>query len=221
MLLDVPIDNDLLLTYPTPILHRVWPATDRLNAALRRIILERERAHPEFQATEMRRSNQGGWRSEPDLMSWPEPEIAELGQMIQQGLGQVLRLALGPSPGNRRVRADQRVTAWVNVNRQGSYNVVHNHPDSHWSGVYYVSIGEPDPGHPMSGVFEFHDPRPAAGALPLPGFDFGNKFLVRPTPGAMLVFPSWHNHMVHPYFGTGERVSIAFNIRMTNFRIVS
>ena len=78
----------------------------------------------------------------------------------------------------------------------------------------------PDPAHPMSGMFEFHDPRPAAAAMPLPGFDFGSKFLVRPTAGVMLVFPSWHLHMVHPFFGTGERISIAFNIQLLNFEIV-
>ena len=98
--------------------------------------------------------------------------------------------------------------------------MVHNHPENHLSGVYYVDIGEPDPAHPMSGMFEFHDPRPAAAAMPLPGFDFGSKFLVRPTAGVMLVFPSWHLHMVHPFFGTGERISIAFNIQLLNFEIV-
>ena len=36
----------------------------------------------------------------------------------------------------------------------------------------------------------------------------------------MLVFPSWHQHMVHPFFGTGERISIAFNIQLLNFKIV-
>lgn len=130
------------------------------------------------------------------------------------------RLALGPNPGERRIRTQPRITAWVNINRQGSYNVVHNHPENHLSGVYYVDIGEPDPAHPMSGMFEFHDPRPAAAAMPLPGFDFGSKFLVRPTAGVMLVFPSWHLHMVHPFFGTGERISIAFNIQLLNFEIV-
>ncbi len=220
MLLDIPIDNDVILTYPTPILHRQWPEVGQLNAGLRRIILARERAHPEFEAKEMRLSNLGGWRSDPDLMSWPEPEIGRLTEMIQEAMGQMLRLALGPNPGERRIRVKPQITAWVNINRQGSYNVVHNHPENHLSGVYYVDIGESDPACPMSGVFEFHDPRPAAAALLIPGFDFGSKFLVRPAVGVMLVFPSWHLHMVHPFFGTGARIAISFNIQLRSFEIV-
>jgi hypothetical protein len=28
----------------------------------------------------------------------------------------------------------------------------------------------------------------------------------------MIVFPGWLQHFVHPYFGSGERISIAFNV---------
>jgi hypothetical protein len=28
----------------------------------------------------------------------------------------------------------------------------------------------------------------------------------------MVVFPSWLKHMVHPYYGSGERISVAFNV---------
>ena len=31
----------------------------------------------------------------------------------------------------------------------------------------------------------------------------------------MIVFPAWLNHLVHPFFGDGERISIAFNIVTT------
>ncbi len=30
----------------------------------------------------------------------------------------------------------------------------------------------------------------------------------------MIMFPAWLNHFVHPFFGKGERISIAFNILM-------
>jgi hypothetical protein len=29
----------------------------------------------------------------------------------------------------------------------------------------------------------------------------------------MLMFPSWLQHCVHPYFGDAPRISIAFNVR--------
>jgi hypothetical protein len=28
----------------------------------------------------------------------------------------------------------------------------------------------------------------------------------------MIVFPSWLQHFVHPYFGGAERISVAFNV---------
>ncbi|NJN46627.1 MAG: hypothetical protein HC808_09270 [Candidatus Competibacteraceae bacterium] len=31
----------------------------------------------------------------------------------------------------------------------------------------------------------------------------------------MVVFPGWLQHQVHPYFGPGERITIAFNVIMT------
>jgi hypothetical protein len=32
------------------------------------------------------------------------------------------------------------------------------------------------------------------------------------------VFPSWLNHLVHPFRGGGERISIAFNIQTTEVK---
>ena len=39
-----------------------------------------------------------------------------------------------------------------------------------------------------------------------------SRYLITPIPGLMVLFPSWLNHLVHPFFGAGERISIAFNI---------
>jgi hypothetical protein len=37
-----------------------------LNPGLKRTLLVKEKAHPEFRSGGRYRSNQGGWRSEPD-----------------------------------------------------------------------------------------------------------------------------------------------------------
>jgi hypothetical protein len=39
--------------------------------------------------------------------------------------------------------------------------------------------------------------------------------LIDPIPGVMVLFPSWLQHFVHPFFGKGERISIAFNVVTT------
>ena len=33
---------------------------------------------------------------------------------------------------------DARFSGWINVNPKGGSNVLHSHPNSHWSGVLYI-----------------------------------------------------------------------------------
>ena len=46
----------------------------------------------------------------------------------------------------------------------------------------------------------------------------GKRCLIEPIPGAMVVFPSWLNHQVHPFRGAGARISIAFNVQISEGR---
>ncbi|SLN56201.1 2OG-Fe(II) oxygenase family protein [Oceanibacterium hippocampi] len=213
MHLDKDLGNGLFLTFGTPIFQKTMTGSEAANKGLRDILLRRERAQPQFKTGKLNRSNLGGWRSEPDLLSWPEPEIRPLGNWIRDSLQAVWQLAAPPT--GTPATPEYNVVAWANINRDGNYNVVHNHANQHWSGVYYVSVGKPDPDRPLNGIFEFHDPRPAAGMTITPGFEFGNKLTIQPKPGLMLLFPSWMMHFVHPFFGKGERISIAFNARAT------
>ena len=83
-------------------------------------------------------------------------------------------------------------------------NKIHNHPGAVWSGRYFVSTGGLAPGPDSNGCIEFQDPRP--------GNIHGGKGDVQPELGLLLLFPSRLNHFVNPYHGTGERISIAFNL---------
>jgi hypothetical protein len=38
-------------------------------------------------------------------------------------------------------------------------------------------------------------------------------YQIRPKPGQMLLFPAWLSHSVEAWEGSGERISIAMNIR--------
>lgn len=107
-----------------------------------------------------------------------------------------------------------RIESWANALRFGQYNTLHSHPNATWSGVYYLADNETIDAHPFSGKFEFTDPRPGASIHYREGSNLYGRFLVNPNAGQLLMFPSWLEHMVHPYFGQGERISIAFNIHM-------
>ena len=48
--------------------------------------------------------------------------------------------------------------------------------------------------------------------LRLPGSALEGRMVIDPIPGLMVFFPSWLKHQVHPFRGSGERISISYNI---------
>ncbi len=82
--------------------------------------------------------------------------------------------------------------------------------------VNYVDLGNPEPGNRLNGVLELRDQRQRAAEFP--GYDFGQTLNIAPEAGLFLTFPAWVEHMVHPFYGTGERISIAINVRFTKFQ---
>ena len=115
-----------------------------------------------------------------------------------------------------------RIDAWANVNRLGASNVRHMHPGGIWSGSFYVDDGGIDGGEQLGGAIEFCDPR---GPLPLMAAptvklaiagctSAGLSERIFPKAGMLLMFPSWLEHGVMPYSGTGTRISIAFNLSL-------
>lgn len=201
----IPMREHLTLTFPTPVLVYPWPDSDALNDALRDQVLTAERAGPGIA-----KSNVGGWHSDLDLLSWDGDSIRTLMARIEAAIIELTGFFLaGPgSPQPVRFRAE----AWANVLRAGQYNNLHNHADAHWSGVYYVTGNPTVAGRPMSGKLEFVDPRPAATMVVLDNNKLYGRQMLNPVAGTMVVFPSWLQHQVHPYFGPDERISISFNV---------
>lgn len=204
----LPMIGNVLLSFPTPVFIRHWPDSDDLNRSLHALVLEKERL-----SGGVSKSNfGGGWHSDEDLFEWGGPSIAELQRRVGEACQEVTTKACGPALTG--LKAEMRLTGWANVSRDRAYNGIHNHPDCTWSGVYYVTLGERDMTDPRTGVIEFLDPRMGVNWAQLPGQPFGTQLQINPQAGTMLVFPSWMLHWVHPFRGTGERISLAFNARM-------
>lgn len=203
----LPMAGNVLLSFPTPVFIRHWPDSDNLNRELHALVLEKERA-----SAGVNKSNFGGWHSDEDLFDWGGPAIAELQRRIGEACEEITTTACGEAV--KGLNAEMRITGWANVSRDGAYNGIHNHPDCTWSGSYYVTLGERDMTDPRNGVIEFLDPRMGVNWAQLPGQPFGTQLQINPQAGTMLVFPSWMLHWVHPFHGKGERISLAFNVRM-------
>lgn len=199
------------LLYSCPVLQHVFSGSESLNTSLKKLLLSKEQEMPELNTGGINRSNVAGWKSKDDLLKWDDPVIKELTQRVIKAVEAMMNAA--PRKNTAKVSGMQ-LYAWANINRDGSYNTMHNHPGNHWAAVYYVDTGKPDPQRPKSGVFELQDPRSGAATMQVPGFDFGDKISLNPKPGMLVLFPAWMNHCVHPFVGDGERISIAFNIKL-------
>jgi uncharacterized protein (TIGR02466 family) len=103
-------------------------------------------------------------------------------------------------------------TCWAMVNGKLASSVVHCHPNSFLSGVYYVSAAD------GSGNIFFQDPRAGANTVACPVTQFEpwtvRQVSYRPRAGGMLIFPSWLYHGVEPNVTDTPRVSISFNYRL-------
>ena len=97
---------------------------------------------------------------------------------------------------------------WLNKQVAGDYNPLHGHSQD-FSGVLYLNV--PDGMIPPDGHIVFTGPEGFSERNFMCGF--GQDFL--PVPGQYFVFPAWQPHSVNPFRCDGERVSVAFNARVT------
>jgi uncharacterized protein (TIGR02466 family) len=159
----------------------------------------------------VRRTNFGGWHYAFDLFILDDPVVTafrdQMEQHVQAFLNQ-LRKETHPTKKDRF-----RLQGWINVNRTGDENLLHCHPGCFLSGTYYVKT----PNDMNGGELVFRDPRgPAVAMYETPGIDLpwvgsGAGIPFRAAAGRLVIFPSWLEHRVLRFDGTGDRISIAFN----------
>src|SRR6266566_7087522 len=157
-----------------------------------------------------RRTNYGGWHYAFDLFELKAPVIAEFREQMHQHVQAFLNHF---RPEGRKKEDKFRLRGWMNVNRAGDFNMLHSHPGCFLSATYYVKV----PPTMRGGEIFFRDPRgPAVAMYETPGIDLpwvgsGLGVPFSPAEGRLLLFPSWLEHRVERFTGTGERISIAFN----------
>ncbi len=206
---DFDINKSLTMQFGTPFVSYQWPDSEKINQGLAELILAEEKGDDEGRGI---RSNAGGWQSRGNIITRSEPEIRTLKQWMETMVFNLLG-ALVRKDGTERTFT-LLFDSWANVCRNGNYNVVHTHPNAMWSIVYYVSAGEPDKSIPTSGLLELLDPRESANYIQVPNTVLDARTFIENRPGRMVCFPSWVKHMVHPFVGSGVRISIACNVNV-------
>lgn len=186
-----------------------WPDCEQMNDELVELIAKEEQADTYGRGT---RSNAGGWQSRGNLLTREEPCIVKLKQLMEMTIFDLLG-AIVRKDGSERTFT-LLFDSWANVCRNGNYNIVHSHPNAMWSIVYYVTPGKPDKSIPYSGLLELLDPRESTNYIQVPNTILDGRTFIDNHPGRMIVFPSWVKHMVHPFIGSGVRMSIACNVNV-------
>jgi len=194
------VQGKLLKLFATPLVTDQLPQAETLNAELAPLILAKMAGDKGMEV-----SNRGGWHSQRDLGDWG-------GDAWRRILQHALALADAHTDKPKTGCAWQ-TDAWANVSADGHFNMPHVHGGTFWSAVYYVALCEG-----LGGELVLHDPRMPALQMHAPGVRFRGlgaegEVAITPKPGLMVLFPGWLAHSVEPWQGTGQRISIAMNLR--------
>jgi uncharacterized protein (TIGR02466 family) len=195
------------ILFPTPVYTKMVKDPKKLNKYLYPLI----KAWSKTDKGETKTNAGGGWHSPTDMNFKKEykpltDELFIMQEAIYKDYGMAPKAALG--------------NMWANLNNPGAYNKQHMHPNSQWSGVYYVKVPE------NSGNLFVEDPRPGPNIimprrvekLPRPLW----RVVVYPAiEGQIIMFPAWLSHGVEVNKSKekgekGWRVSISFNFIQIN-----
>ena len=184
--------------FPTPVYIKEIPNAVELNHYLEKQILKWNKEDPKG----VSKTNAGGWHSTTDMNKKQEydPLSKELFNM-QDEIFQKEYLTMKPVLGNM----------WANINPPGGFNRPHLHPNSLFSGVYWIKTPQ------NSGNFMIYEPRQGAqctmpnrkeGKLPP---ELWREVHYEPVAGRCIMFPSWLWHEVKPNESNDTRISVSFN----------
>ena len=183
--------------FPTIIYIKDIPNALQLNQYLEQKIIQWSQQDKGEQKT-----NAGGWHSKTDMNKKEEynPLTKELFNM-QDEIYQKEHLSLKPVLGNM----------WANINYPGNFNRPHLHPNSLFSGVYFIKTPQ------KSGNLMVYDPRPGV-QMAMPNRKEGQlpsqlwrEVHYEPAAGRCVMFPSWLWHEVKPNKSNDTRISVSFN----------
>ena len=158
----------------------------------------------------MIRTNIKGWHSDTNMNELPEyAKLVDMLYSAQRTIYDQEYYESEPCLGNM----------WANINPPGGSNRAHIHPNSLWSGVYYVKAPQ------NSGQLKIEDPRsvalmtrPKQKDVPKPD-RLLREHHYEPKTGRLIMFPSWLNHCVDPNNSNDIRISVSFNFMQKCFMV--
>ncbi len=162
-------------------------------------------------------SNLGGWHSNTKMIEWGGEAARALAHKAMT-MADDAHVNVGAKEGREYSWVPEM---WANVSGPTNANQYHCHPGSFWSAVAYIDDGYEGSAEPtLGGELQLSDPRMPMVRMTAPdlrltneaGAAQNNEPLVRPYTGLIVMFPSWLQHCVRPFHGSGTRISVAINL---------
>ena len=192
--------------FPTVCFVTEHQEVEELNEEIKTYCLEQEKTAAGIESG----SIEGGYHSSREFFDSEHAAVQKLKEMLLEDARQYLAhywKQESTTPLGSLGDLAMRMTGWSVILRQGNVSKPHTHPGAQLSGVYYVSTPQDQND---GGELVLADPRIRATVAPLVGQK--SNALFPPRAGATILFPSFLEHYVLPFKGSGERISIAYNI---------
>lgn len=170
------------------------------NEKIERYCYQRKDSEPSVGMT-----NYNGWHSE-HFDPWI-PELKDLTTIVDLKLKEVCEhIDFGVS-----AKADN---CFININGQGAYHTLHDHPGSFLSAVYYVNANRYRGDlvlHNADRMLSWHQ---NSGKIRKYNALNSSTWTISGDTGKLLIFPAWLKHEVRPNLTVDDRISIVYNCHM-------
>ena len=190
--------------FPTPIW---WEDTKISTSSMLKLAYGLRKHDPEGRKI----SNQNGWQSK-DILPNTFLQLAFLEKEILKNATNCF-IDYGYRLGSRKIVIDN---LWFNINSKGCANRIHTHPTAFISGVFYIKASE------NQGNISFHRNyledciiNSQAEIEEYNPLTF-SAMSFEPITGKLLMFPGYLPHGVDVNNTDEDRVSLAFNVKLTS-----
>jgi|TARA_B100002052_G_C15765073_1_gene544246 uncharacterized protein (TIGR02466 family) len=188
-------------SFPTPVFHYNLENYEEFNNSLENYILNIKNQNKDG----IIKSNQGGWHS-PNFDLKNDKSAKKFVSVFDKYVEKTIK-EIGWNYDSKRAIIE---AMWSIINKKGSFNIQHNHPNAFLSSAYYVKFPK------NSGNIKFFDPREQKNIR----YPKIKKFTemsapiveVGPKEGDLLIFPAYLYHSVSQNLSDEDRIIVSFNV---------
>lgn len=150
------------------------------------------------------KSNKGGLQTKP---------ILDINEEINKKLFITPAINFCKQMGLSKNIKIQTESFWINVNKKGSYNSLHNHLPNSISGVYYLNVPKNSGRLVFCNKFDYKKDASFFCDTDISSY-YKTHYYITPQKDDLFLFQSDLNHFVEPNHSNKQRISISFNINV-------